>query len=269
MATIVGQTKLLSKIDSYNFDTLPHSIIFEGKKGSGKHTLVSYLGEKINLPVLDITEYINDDYIENIYREVNPKIYIVNSDLIKEKDQNMLLKFFEEPPLNAYIILLSSSIYSVLPTIKSRGFILRIDKYSKEDLISFCDLNNFKVEENILDLCEVPGDISKIYTNNINIEEINKLCGLIVDKLSKASFPNTLTIAEKINYKDEFDKIDLDFFIKILYNKLKDKYLLTKDSKYLDLLKIVFEFKSRLYDPRLNKDMLIRNMLCNMWEIVH
>ena len=104
---IIGQKKLITKLDSFNLDTFPHSTLFIGEKGSGKHTIINYISENIiNLPIVDISETISYDYIDLIYRNPNPFIYLVDINKMTEKEQNILLKFVEEPLKNAYIMLL-------------------------------------------------------------------------------------------------------------------------------------------------------------------
>ena len=43
---IIGQTKLLNKINALNIDSLPHSILMIGDLGCGKHTLCKYIANK-------------------------------------------------------------------------------------------------------------------------------------------------------------------------------------------------------------------------------
>ena len=44
---IIGQTKLLSKIDTMEY--LPKTLMFLGPTGCGKHTIAKYTAEKFNL----------------------------------------------------------------------------------------------------------------------------------------------------------------------------------------------------------------------------
>lgn len=56
---MIGQETVLEIIDKFNLDTLPHSLSIIGSSGSGKHTIVKYISEKMHLPCIDITEHIN------------------------------------------------------------------------------------------------------------------------------------------------------------------------------------------------------------------
>ena len=64
---MVGQVKLLQLIDRYiDTGTLPRTLLLEGDYGCGKHTVTSYISEKLGLPVLDITETLSLELLEQI-----------------------------------------------------------------------------------------------------------------------------------------------------------------------------------------------------------
>ena len=46
---IIGQTKLLNKINKLTLNTLPHSLLFIGEYGCGKHLICNYIANKFNL----------------------------------------------------------------------------------------------------------------------------------------------------------------------------------------------------------------------------
>ena len=62
-----------------------------------------------------------------------PKIYIIDSSTISIKEQNIILKFVEEPLKNSYIIILKNS--KLLPTILNRCQKWKFEAYSKEELL--------------------------------------------------------------------------------------------------------------------------------------
>ena len=84
MEKIFGLDYLTSKFDSYTLDTLPHSILIIGKEGSGKHVISKYLSDKFNLNLLDISDNLSDELIDNIYRDVSPRFYLVDLRKITE-----------------------------------------------------------------------------------------------------------------------------------------------------------------------------------------
>ena len=85
-----------------------------------------------------------------------------------------------------------------------------------------------------------------------------------------ASFPNTLSLIDKINYKDEYDKIDLYLLLRVLYVKYIDKYISTKENIYEKCFSMVLQVSSSLImDQRLDKKKGFTHLLISLWEINH
>ena len=86
MINIIGQDKLLNYIDSKRRDTFPRSLILLGESGCGKSTVINYISDKLNLPLIDITDNINIDFITSLYEKniinINNKKYILYSRLL-------------------------------------------------------------------------------------------------------------------------------------------------------------------------------------------
>ena len=76
---LIGQDKLIQKIDKFTLDTLPRTILLEGLKGSGRHTLINYISNKLNMPVQDISNDLTLETIEEINTRVHPYVYIIDT----------------------------------------------------------------------------------------------------------------------------------------------------------------------------------------------
>lgn len=262
---MVGQKALLEKINSYNLDTFPHSVLLVGDRGCGKHLLCSEISKLLNLDIVDITENISSEYIDNIYRSAIPNIYLIDlSKFLFDKEQNVLLKFVEEPLTNAFIILLAESKKNVLDTIYNRCRVFEFAPYSKEELSQFITDNPDK--DLILNVVRTPGQL--IDSNISNITEIYQVCDKLATKLSAACLGNTLTIASKINYDDEYDKFDLNIFLDTLIFTLFAKYLELNNKTIYDLYLLTVEQRKRLYDKRVNKSIFMQNYLTKAWKLV-
>ena len=268
-----GLNDLKSKFSKYMLDTLPHSIVLLGKRGSGKHSLATYIAERVGLSYLDVTDLIDEEYIFNIYRCPTPYVYVIDLDGLGDGDkkQNVLLKLFEEPSPTAFVILLSNSKATVLPALLNRGAVFTIPPYSEDELAAFAKESNIDVEKDYLrTILLTPGDVKRFYSNNVDAKAAKELIDKIIDKMPAASYGNTLTIADKLNYKDEYDKIDLDFFFRCLLFSLFQKYVQQNDEISLKLYYFVDEVYTKLNkDSRLNKQITMRNTLSRMWEIAH
>ena len=67
--------------------------------------------------------------------DLNFKFYIIShAECLTVQAQNALLKLIEEPPRNVYFMLLCENIASMLPTIRSRAPILRMQVFSSDEL---------------------------------------------------------------------------------------------------------------------------------------
>ena len=93
---------------------------------------------------------------------------------------------------------------------------------------------------------------------------ITDLVDKIINKINIASYANTLTIVNKLNFKDEYDKIDVDFFLKTLYYNSAEECIKGNDKAYT-IYSNVGETLRKLTDTRLNKRILVTHMLSEIW----
>lgn len=264
---MLGQDKI-SKSLLRPIVKLPKSILLVGEQGCGKHTIVQEISEMNNIDVLDITEKLSLDYINEILVCPLQHIYLINATNITEREQNVILKLVEEPPMSATIILICENKTSLLETIINRCSVFTFESYSKELLSTF--IEDKEQEDLILSLCTTPGQI--IATHSKNIQELKDLCEKFVTRLNVANFQNTLTISNKINFSDEYDKFDLIILFRMLINVLISKIKTNEDSElnrlYTNMYCKTNQFINRLLkDSRLNKQQLFDNYLTIMWKV--
>ena len=119
---------------------------------SGNHPDIIYVShEKPNtIGVEDVRTQINQDIGIKPYKS-NYKIYIVNEcEKMTPQAQNALLKTLEEPPAYGVILLLTTSLDALLPTILSRCVILNMrpvkDEQVKEYLMNELQIPNYKAD---------------------------------------------------------------------------------------------------------------------------
>lgn len=260
---LIGQDKLIAQLSNYTLETFPHTTLFCGQKGCGKHTLIKELSNKFNILLLDITKELNNDYISEIYINPISVMYIIDCDDIDIRQQNILLKILEEPLNNIYLVLLSSNDESLLPTVVNRCVKFKFENYTKEILSNFVK----DVDINILEYCDTPGQLVNLNTKIFT--ELNNLCDKIVSHISVANYANTLSIANKINYKDEYDKYDLMLFFKVLCKKFYIDYRDNNNILSLKLYNIMNDIYKDFLNSRLNKEYLVENMLSKLWKESH
>lgn len=257
---MIGQEKILNYIDNSNIDTFPRTLMLVGDVGSGKHTIVNYASKHLCLDVVDVTETICYELIEEIQGKPQPYMYLIDGNAITQKTENAILKFLEEPLLNSFVILITTSKSMLLDTVINRCTVWELQQYTNEQLRYFTD------DEQILGLCSTPGQIEKMKSQPI--QEMQKLANTIVHKMGVANFANALTISNNIAYKDEKDKFNLFTFIKILLKEYHTEMMLNPSSKIANCYACVNNMYSTLmrmssYDTK----MLFEHCITNLWEI--
>ena len=132
---IIGQQKLLSKLDTYyNMNNLPKTQMLIGPSGCGKHTFAKHSADKFSLDYLEIKEDVsNEDLIDYLHSTINT-LYVIDLSKFTEKEQNTFLKALEEPSKSAYFILLANSEAGILNTILNRCIKHTFEPYTKEQI---------------------------------------------------------------------------------------------------------------------------------------
>ncbi len=152
--SLIGFDKIKAKlIDSYQQNRLHHAILLNGKSGIGKASFAKEFAFEIlgakneNHPDLFLIEKeegkkeISVEKIREISKFLNQtsaisknKFIIIDSaDELNRSSSNALLKILEEPHNNNFLILISHSISKLLPTIRSRCQIVKINDLNFED----------------------------------------------------------------------------------------------------------------------------------------
>lgn len=150
---------------------LPHAILIEGDKGTGRHTLARFIAVsavcsadagkpcgmcgscrlakagthpdiyytapedgKKNISVAQIRSLRNEAYVKPHIADC--RVFVIDmADTMNEQSQNALLKVLEEPPGNTYFLLIAESKASLLDTIISRCTVLSlaVPEYSEAE----------------------------------------------------------------------------------------------------------------------------------------
>ena len=260
---MIGQQKLQTLLRNLGFARLPQTILLVGKKGCGKHTLAKELAKFYKVDLIDLTDNIDLNTLMKVNDRLIRTFYTIDLDLIDEKRQNVILKFLEEPTPTTYIILFSSDTRFVIDTVLGRCTKYEFEKYTRDQLKSFLQSD----DERPLDLCETPGQIMTF--NKYTVDDLYKLCDNIVLNLSKASIGSTFGIEDKINFSDDYDKLDFDIFLNTLENRLLYYYELKQgDLEYIyEAMNLLAEVKNLTRDVRLDRKFLLKSYLLAIWEI--
>ena len=166
MTKVIGQTKLMSIIDSYTIQTLPKALMLIGQAGCGKHTISRYISEKFNLDYVEIEESVSSVDIENfLYSTINT-LYVIDLTKFSEKQQNQFLKFIEEPSKSVYIILTASSEAGVLNTVLNRCTKYTFEPYTKQEVEQ---ITGTTVNEKAFTIFKTPGKLLNMTDSSLTI----------------------------------------------------------------------------------------------------
>lgn len=213
------QEKLYDKVNSYTMDTIPRTILLLGERGCGKHTLIEYIGNKFSLEIEDISDDISVEVIDKITMRGSPKIYLIDVAKLTTKNENVILKFLEEPLKNAYIILIAESKRAVINTVLNRCQIWEFSPYPEEYLRELIPLGTIS-SDCLIRVANTPGKI--IEYQSYPLSDMFALANKIFSSISSANFANAMTISKYIAFKKEKDKYDFDLFLTILLLVSKD-----------------------------------------------
>lgn len=255
---MVGQSNLIAKLKSYSITTLPHSILLVGEKGCGKHTLIKELETFYKMSAFDITDSISFEAIQEINTCPVSHFYIIDMTKITEKQQNVILKFLEEPTSSTYIILITTSKSILLDTIINRCVTFEFEPYSQAQLTGF--LPFVEDAEMLVKYCHTPGQV--ISTEVEKIKELLKLCDNIISNVGKARYPNVLKISQKFKEDD-----NLDLFYSILLEKLLEAFSSTGETKYKEMFYVTSKALKKHNNIRFNQELLLDSLMIELHEI--
>lgn len=226
---MIGQTELLAQIDELlENDKFPRFSIIEGAYGSGKNLVVRRIRNSMHTSVIELQPTVDDvrTAIAQSYKIIGTPViyYFRNADNMSLSAKNALLKITEEPPNNAYFILTVTNIANILPTIRSRAIVFKMQPYLFTELTEYMIkaevLTTVEEKQIALQICETPGEINLLSVNEpIKLYEFVKK---VIDNVDGVSIANALKISEKIAFTEEDKGYDLVLFWKCVVKVYSD-----------------------------------------------
>lgn len=260
---VIGQEKISRKIQTSTLDTFPRTLMLVGEKGSGKHMLCAYACAYLGLGSEDITDELTLEKIEEITQRVEPCMYIIRVNDISVKEENTILKFLEEPTKNAFIVLIADTEDGILQTILNRCSIWHLQHYTKDVLRTFTTSND---DPRVLDIARTPGMVLQMCSHPFG--EMLDLANKIVDKIAGATLPNTLSLTNKMAFKNEKDKYDIDLFVYTLLSAIANKYKSSLDTKLYYAYELTSNLSKSISVPNVDKKVLFDGYLVKLREIM-
>lgn len=253
----------LKLCDELSSEKVSHAYIFSGESGVGKFTLAKsfarmILNEEKTMRIEAIDEYENPDLIIldgklsksqiddmileslSLPFEAKNKIYIINHfENMSIEGQNAILKTLEEPPEHLIIILVTSNISKLLPTIISRSRVLSINSVRASDLRSFVESKGFKSQAELISNIS-NGSIKEVTNYLENPELLNKRSEIINSTINVLRGGVSQGMKAYPFFEEEREEISFVFQVLellmrdiLIYSRTnEEKFILNIDYKY-------------------------------------
>ncbi|OOB78988.1 MAG: hypothetical protein BEN19_08390 [Epulopiscium sp. Nuni2H_MBin003] len=253
---------------------ISHSYIFYGQTGVGKHTMARMVAKSLlceqnpfdtpceeckscfminsnnNPDLIEINkdtqiikiESIKEKLIKNI--NIKPyfgkyKIYIISdADTLQADSQNAILKTIEEPPIYAIIILMTTSIDKLLPTIQSRCIPVYFNNLTYEEVTIFSKNLLFDMSYQDIYIKFANGSIGKLKNliDNPDFLPLRAMSVKYLSDISSAGLPKLYGIIDElVENKDKLNTL-LDYWLLWYRDIFLYKRIQTTDLYYSDYL---------------------------------
>jgi len=272
---MIGQERLLTRIDKMIEAGFPRFTIICGNKQSGRKTIARRIVKALDAHLINSNIKVDDvrEIIDLAYKQTEPIVYLLaDADKMSPAAKNALLKVTEEPPRKAYFIMTLKDINNTLGTLKSRGTILNIDPYTPKEILDYAEFKQYelsKEEQDIVsNLCAVPGEVDLLM--RYNILEFYDFVKTVIDNIGTVNGANAFKIGLKLNYKDNDRGWDISLFLRAIMFVCRDRMIEEPLPQYKESIRVTSKYLSQLSITGINKpstiDMWILEMRGIWWE---
>jgi len=263
---VIGQQHLQSQIEQMiENGTFPRFSIIVGPRGCGKKTLAHLIYQKFGTGIFSnigiSVDAVRQCIAQSYMIRGSQSIYLLaDADNMSNAAKNALLKVTEEPPNNAYFIMTLEDEHNTLETIRSRGAVFRMDRYTPDEIMQYITEKYGSTADDNIDIfkgiCDTPGDADILA--KCGIKSFYEYVQLVVDNIAEVSLANAFKIPSKVALKDGAEGYDLKLFWKAFINIC---FLTQTYDKWGPAVSIT---SKRLQDLRvkgINKQMLMDNWI--------
>ena len=198
--------------------------------------------------------------------EAERKIYIIDhAETMRAEAQNALLKIFEEPPAYAVIILLTSSLPAILPTLRSRAVTLSVRPLTTEETFSALQRLTKKRGPELLEAAERSGGRIS-YALELLTDKRTKEAAVLAEEF-RAALPGELYTLLTFAPRAAGNRDLFEAFLSQLYQQMAKEAGLTNLSAVHIMEKIV-EIRQKLEENG-NLSLLAHCFCLDCWEAAH
>lgn len=272
---MIGQERLLNRIDKMIGAGFPRFTIICGNKNSGRKMIANKIAKGLNAHLINSSIKVDDvrEIIDLSYKQSEPTIYLLaDVDKMSPAAKNALLKITEEPPRKAYFIMTLQDINNTLGTLKSRGTVLNIDPYTPDSLLDYAEANKYELTEEeqeiVSNICTVPGEVDLVV--RYNISEFYDFVKTVIQSIGVVNGANAFKIGQRLSYKEDDGGWDIALFMRAIMYLCRKKMDTEPLPQYRDSIRVTSKYLSQLSITGINKpstiDMWILEMRGIWWE---
>lgn len=217
---MVGQERNIKWVNTaIENDKVPKSIVIISPKGSGKRTMAKFIAQKLNCVYApsDIKVDAVRQVIDTAYKTTDNVLYCFeNADNMKNAAKNALLKVTEEAPAYAWFVMTLMDDSTLLPTIKSRSFVMNMQPYTAEDkklILSSLDTEHKLTPEQqsyFIEMANTPYELQKLFEYG---QDFLDYVEMVADNISVVESANAFKSGNKLALKNNDEGYDLSLFM--------------------------------------------------------
>lgn len=266
---IIGQNNNISLIKQLKMEmNLKPFILISGPKNSGKKYLCKEIANILNYSYMFIDSSINDirEMIKEAYtRQLNRLFIIPNIEDLNFRAQEAILKITEEPPVGCILVGTSNNIDLLKPTLKNRAYIIRMEKYSKEDLINYSIKKKYDIADKSLigNVIYSPTLIDYYFEDNNNrYKKYKSELKKWFENICIISAGNALKAVSLFNIKsDKTEGIEFDNFLLWLSESMTSNSIYKFARCLAELSLLCLSYRNQYNYNGINKEHLIKDFI--------
>jgi DNA polymerase III gamma/tau subunit len=216
----------------------------------------------LELPLHTVDKDVSAEELSEYTFSTVKTIYLINLDSFTEKQQNILLKFIEEPSDTVFVILTTSAPARVLDTILNRCIRHTFANYTADELTQIL---NKTVDAQMLNIFKTPGKL-KMLTEKSFIDTLAMATTIVVGQ-RPANYAQFLALITQVNFKDLYDKVDLQLLLDAVEYLAFNDFVQNRSKQSGRILELTTQFRQHAVQSTFIKEMLMVNYLLHVWEI--